>query len=541
MVYAVDIITYVGIPLAVLGVLPTIYTAFKVLLTLREIQRTLKKNGVSAITRSALLSGIVEIEIPRKSIHPLHRSDPPYFQLSKTPSTLKGGSWTAFNWKEMVIGVKAYRIQYHDELSQPQAEIDFEQLVAFLLDRGAVPDKAGFSDLRSSGLWTPAGTKLLLAPTTSDAVLMVATSDDSDGILSLSLQWKKEWDLRNSDSMPPYWTRIDPPPEGDNVLLALNGPKPDPPKEEKEGFLEDDSDQDSALLSPSTPSPIRLRIGSSGIEEAYSEASPKIRLSLPHLHEPSTASTYTSFWFSCAATALGAPKGGLWSFAIPADVLAVARRETVPCGVMVLLGLLTDDDVPTWRTPGDDKAENFERHIRFVEQSRRITDELRLPPDQREIARQKRIRDDAAEFHNESRRRQMRDEQRREQAVTEAMLSQKLGIRIVAEACLKWLVKKVYVKEETSIADVVEQILWGMIQDEAVAKKMATMLDHWKSWSQSGGMTKAHYVMLRENQNTFALAACVLFVIKTTTAEPTGSVVSDLQECLRMWKRVRLG
>jgi hypothetical protein len=444
----------------------------------------------------------------------------------------------------MVIGVKSYRLQYHDELSQPQAEIDFEQLIAFLLDRGAVPDKGGFSDLRSSGLWTPAGTKLLLAPTTSDAVLMVATSDDSDGILSLSLQWKKEWDLRNSDSIPPYWTRIGPPPDNENILLALGGANR--PKEEKEGFLEDDSDTGTpaASLHTSSPSPVRLRIGATGIDEAYAEGAPKTRLRLPHLREtnPNTEFCSAFFWFACAATALGAPKGGLWSFAIPADMLAVARRETMPCGVMVLLDVMSDEQVPTWRgSVHDDQAEQFERHVRMTEQSRRVAEEMRLPPEQQEIARQKRFREESMNFHNECRRRNLREQQKREQAVTEAMLSQKLGIQIVAEANRKWLVKKEYAKEEMSISDIVEQVLWGMIQDEAVAKRIAAMLDQWKSWTQSGGMTKSHYLLLKEDQVTFALASCVLYVMKSTAAEPTGSVVSDLQECLRIWKRVRLG
>lgn len=200
---AVDIITYVGIPLTVLGVLPTIYTCLKSFFTLREITKTLDRNGVVAITRSALLSGIVEIEIPRRSIIPLNRNDPQYFGVRDTPSRLKGGTWTLFSWKEMVIGVKSYRLQYHDELAQPQAEIDFEALIAFLLDRGAVPSKEGWADLRGAGLWTPVGTKLLLSPVSPEEVLSVAMSDDSDGILSLSLNWNRDWDRRGRDSLPP--------------------------------------------------------------------------------------------------------------------------------------------------------------------------------------------------------------------------------------------------------------------------------------------------------------------------------------------------
>ncbi|OCK98948.1 uncharacterized protein K441DRAFT_653324 [Cenococcum geophilum 1.58] len=545
MVSAVDAITYVGVPLAVLGVLPTIYTVLKSGLTLREIQRTLHKNGVTAITRSTLLSGIVEIEIPRRSITPLDRSDPPYFELSKSPSSLKGGSWTIFNWKEMVIGVKAYRLQYHDELSQPQAEIDFEHLVAFLLDRGAVPSQAGFSDLRNSGLWTPAGTKLLLAPTTADAVLIVATSDDSDGILSLSLNWKKEWDRRNCNSLPPYWTRIRPPQKGDNVLLALEDKETQASKEEKEGILEDDSERDSETnsLYSNHGSTVRLRIGSSGIDEAYREDEPKHKLALPHLHDKRDGSDCcnSSFWFSCAATALGAPQGGLWSFAIPDDILAVARRETVPCGVMVLMGVVADDEVPAWRTPHDSQADQFERHVKFTEQARRIQEEMRLPPDQREAARRKRVQQEAIDFHNEHRRRRLLEERRKEQEMTEAMTSRKLGIAVVAEANRKWLIGKGYVKETTTIAALVEQILFGMVQSEGFAKAISMILDQWKTWTQSGGMAKTHFQAVKESQVLFALASCVLFVIKNTATEPTGSVVSDLQECLRIWRRVRLG
>ncbi|OCK82898.1 hypothetical protein K432DRAFT_402496 [Lepidopterella palustris CBS 459.81] len=545
MVSAVDVITYVGVPLAVLGVLPTIYTCLRSLFTLREIQRTLYKNGVTAITRSALLSGIVEIEIPRRSITPLDRSDPPYFTLSKTPSALKGGSWTIFNWKEMVIGVKSYRLQYHDELSMPQAEIDFEHLVAFLLDRGAVPSKAGFSDLKNSGLWTPTGTKLLLAPTTADAVLMVATSDDSDGILSLSLQWRQEWDRRDYNSLPPYWTRVHAPPSGENVMLALEPPKETlTSKEEKEGFLEDsENDSESSSLSASQASAFRLRIGASGIDEAYKEDDQKHRLTLPHLHDKSDGSDCcnSGFWFACAATALGAPQGGLWSFAIPDDILAVARRETVPCGIMCLLGIMADTEVPTWRTPYDNQADQFERHIKFAEQTRKVQAEMRLPPDQREAARKIRVEQEAFDFHNEHRRRRMKEEQRREQEVTEAMTSQKLGIAVVAEANRKWLASKGHVKETTTIAAIVEQVLFHMIQNEGFAKRISTMLDLWKSWTQSGGMTKTHFSAVSEEHVIFMLASTVLFAIKNTATEPTGSVVSDLQECLRIWKKVRLG
>ncbi|KAH7125516.1 hypothetical protein B0J11DRAFT_528597 [Dendryphion nanum] len=542
---AVDIITYVGIPLAVLGVLPTIYTCLKSFLTLREITATLFRNGVIAITRSALLSGIVEIEIPRRSIIPLDRQDPKYFGLREKPSTLKGGTWTLFNWKEMVIGVKGYRLQYHDELSQPQAEIEFEALVAFLLDRGAVPSKEGWADLRSAGLWTPAGTKLLLSPISAEGVLTVAVSDDSDGILSLSLNWKREWDRRSMDSLPPYWTRMHPPAKGEDFFAALEELEKPPREEEqkevekKGGFLDDDS---AASDSFGLASAVRVRISATGIQEAYREDDPKQKLPLIHLRPiPAISDSTLGFWFCCGATAFESPQGGLWSYSIPDDIVSVARRESVPCGVMVMIGAMNDADVPTWRTPHDDKAERFERHVKFMEQSRKMNEEMRLPPDQREAARKKRLDAEGMAFHQDFQRKLMRDEQRREGEILEAMQSQKLPITVVAEANRKWLLRKFELPEDTALLALVEQVLYHMLLNESLAKRIAIMLDLWKNWSQSGGMTKSHYLAVKEDQVVFALASFVLFIIRKTVNEPTGSVVGDLQECLRMWKKVRLG
>lgn len=62
------------------------------------------------------------------------------------------------------MGSRLYRLQYSDELQVPQAEIDFEDLVSVLLDRGAVPDVKGMHMLRLAGLWSPTGTRLLLSP-----------------------------------------------------------------------------------------------------------------------------------------------------------------------------------------------------------------------------------------------------------------------------------------------------------------------------------------------------------------------------------------
>jgi hypothetical protein len=126
----------------------------------------------------------VEVELPTFTIAPLERSSELCWKLdassiehghgyalhrsvARTESSLsmieegrvrgflRGGSWRTFHWKKLVMGRKLYRIQCADELREPPAEIDFSDLVHFLLDWGAVPDESGWEKLKSGGLWTP--------------------------------------------------------------------------------------------------------------------------------------------------------------------------------------------------------------------------------------------------------------------------------------------------------------------------------------------------------------------------------------------------
>jgi hypothetical protein len=65
---------------------------------------------------------------------------------------LRGGSWCTFHWKKLVVGRKLYRVQYADELREPLAEINFSDLVHFLLDWGAVPDESERGKMKSGRL-----------------------------------------------------------------------------------------------------------------------------------------------------------------------------------------------------------------------------------------------------------------------------------------------------------------------------------------------------------------------------------------------------
>ncbi|KAL8648973.1 MAG: hypothetical protein Q9210_004672 [Variospora velana] len=149
---ASDVITYIGVPLAVLGVLPIFYTFTNSFFTLRNVKRSLRRCGLEATTRGSYMGGVIEVSLPRYSVTPLERTEDGYWTQDTKPSTLKGGTWTIFNWNQLVTGHAMQRIQYSSDLKVPQAEIELEELFEFMLDRGAVPDAKGIHMLRVSGL-----------------------------------------------------------------------------------------------------------------------------------------------------------------------------------------------------------------------------------------------------------------------------------------------------------------------------------------------------------------------------------------------------
>ena len=84
------------------------------------------------------MSGVVKVTLPIFSITPLDREgDNEYWKLNRRPPTLKGGTWAIFNWNVLITGSRLYGLQYGDDLQIPQAEIEFGELMAFLLDRSA--------------------------------------------------------------------------------------------------------------------------------------------------------------------------------------------------------------------------------------------------------------------------------------------------------------------------------------------------------------------------------------------------------------------
>ena len=573
---AADIITYIGVPLAVLGVLPIIYTCVRAILVLRSIRQALAFNGHSdsAVTRGSMMSGIVEVELPRCTITPLDRhNDAEYWKLNSGRSSLKGGSWTFFHWNRLVTGKKLYRIEYKDELRVPQAEIEFDELLAFLLDRGAVPDESGWSMLRTSGLWTPTGTVLLKAPQGHfGGVLRVGVPDDSDGVLSLKVHWQSEWDKRGPDSLPPFWMRVHQP---QPALELIKPQKPlvqvdnddantpvsardddelklsDTPVVESNDPVEGSETQDSELAILSAiekkkktllgatgeSNSVRFQLQNNAVTRIYFEYD---GILTGQTQDMTKAPDTVKEWFASAVSSLNKDdKSGSWHFSFPSHITQSVSRDAIPCGVMVLLDIMGDGDVPPWCSPRP-TANPYDLTKRFLDDVRQKDVEKTMPPAQAEAARRARESANLWSMQEEHMRflKQMREYE--EKRVGEALVAPRVKNQTIAEACLAWLMKQERVPEGFKVVDLAQAVLYLIMIDLDEAKVVAELCDRWMMWGQASGMSRADLTFLNEHKISFCYASALVYTVQLA-AKCEIRVSTDMQECLEVWRKVRLG
>jgi hypothetical protein len=447
---ATDVITYIGVPLAVLGVLPILYNTVVTLGALSRIKRMLRHSRLTALTRSDVVNRVIEVELPRYAVTPWDRftNRAEYWTLSRTPSSIPGGSWTKFNWRSNIIGHNTQRIEYADQLRQPQVEVAFDDLVCYLLDLGAVPDAHGWRLLRATGLWTPVGCALLTSPDGKQKCLTIAPLDGSDGHLSLAVNWSSQWTTRDYSHLPPYWVRLAAPPPSPSSSSTptekTTTTDPSEPSTNKSPFDSTDALQgenkgegadvegegegegessslhlykhthkhtnkhslDSARQQGEAHSqlPITCQISTDGIVSALAQEEQPLQstLQLDSLyidHIRLRRDRSAGVWFASAVTAYGTTSQTiLWNYKIPDDVVAFARKETVPCGVLVLLGVVDESATPEWATQYNDQGANLDAFARRTrEQREAMAAEARMPPAQRaQAARERGMRENEA-------------------------------------------------------------------------------------------------------------------------------------------------
>ncbi|KAI0097277.1 hypothetical protein GGR51DRAFT_541664 [Nemania sp. FL0031] len=571
---AENIITIIGVPLAVLGILPILYNTLATLAALSKIKRMLRHGKLTALTRSDVVNRVIEVELPRYAVQPWdrfnHRAE--YWQISRQPSSIPGGSWTTFNWKTNTIGIKTQRVEYADQLRQPQVEIEFHELVAYLLDLGAIPDAHGWRLLRSTGLWTPMGCSLMKSPDLSHTALAIAPLDDSDGHLSLKVTWEGAWTTRDATALPPYWIRLPPAPEKEVVEdeesaatastsqeavqseETNDADKPEDEEKEEADKMKKDSSPKESLDSiqkqadRNVKSPITCQFSVDGLQSALSQDEGPLvssfnvhSLHIEHLR--STGHKANGKWFASAATAYGTTSQTvLWSYKIPDEILAFARRDTVPCGVLEVLNVVDSSLTPQWETPHNDNLSFHDAFSRRMQEQRiAMAAEARMDVTQRQIAIKQRKDREMMQQMNEMRDRSRRDAERQETRRLEALQSPKWDTKLVAEHNLTWLQKRSTIDPELALREAVGTLLHRMVLDGEFAAAICEMLDVWKAWADNGGMRNADFDILCSRQEIFAQASLLIALIKDATGAHEGTLSMDLQECLRMWRVVRLG
>ena len=161
MASATDIITYIGVPLAVLGVTPIFYTFLSALFTKLKLQGILRKNGVECPIRAKLMTGTVEVDLPVYHLTSYSRDSPVYWSQSRSKAGIDSASWSCHKFHTTVSQWNTVRLQRSDKVVLPAAEIIFKSLLSYLLDVGYALDLEGFHTLRTRGQQTSEGTILM--------------------------------------------------------------------------------------------------------------------------------------------------------------------------------------------------------------------------------------------------------------------------------------------------------------------------------------------------------------------------------------------
>jgi hypothetical protein len=231
----------------------------------------------------------------------------------------------------------------------------------------------------------------------------------------------------------------------------------------------------------------------------------------------------------------------LWGYTIPNDVLIFANKNTVPCGVLVLLGIMSQDQCPDWYRLHNPNLEaefdnaEFEREQRDWELS--VFQSYGYGGD---FPRRRPVY-----VHGNGRRRAKQDRAREKNAELKfiyAITSQAIdfGKIVILPATLVWLQREASLPDLTA-KEAVEMLLYQMIVDVDTALAIGAMLDVWKGWSDGGAMTRANLTFVMENKIAFAYAILMVGTIREMEETAEGSLAADLQACVKSWPKVRLG
>ena len=206
MASATDIITYIGVPLAVLGVTPIFYTFLIALYTRLKLDRILRKNGIWCPIKARLMTGVVEVDLPVYLLTIPLRDQPAH---GSPIIGIAGASWTCHRFHRSISERNTVRLQRSDKIVLPAAEISFNSLLEYLVDQGYVPNQEGFRTLRTRRQQTWEGTVLM--GTTHGRSLCFAKPGNRHGSINLEFStssrsepYSVQSHRLSADTLPPF-------------------------------------------------------------------------------------------------------------------------------------------------------------------------------------------------------------------------------------------------------------------------------------------------------------------------------------------------
>lgn len=320
---AADLITYIGVPLTIIGLLPIAYNAIATLIHASKIKKILSRNKTSAKLHSAIFNRVVEIEFPKYVIQP-PQSHLGHGQLSPaTRCDILGGSWTFLKWDRHQIRTETQRTQPGDSLRQPQAQIRFWDLIVRLYVLGARVDD-GWSELYERPLWARACRLMTLEnpDKKSSLVLQVSSYASSDSSSPISLELiehgtKCDWSANDS--------KID-------TLESITLPT----------AVKAGGEQASGDLI--------CKVTSTGLVAVSAVNATDKTPIFDHLRIIDDQSTY-GVWFASSVTALYAQsRTPILHHKVPANIRRVAKARNIPVQAVDLLYGIAGEEIPLMTT-----------------------------------------------------------------------------------------------------------------------------------------------------------------------------------------------
>lgn len=511
-----DIITYVGVPLAVAGLVPIAYTAVSTLLYREKIRKRLVESQTDGKIRSSeFFNRVIKVQFPRYRLAaPDTVDNAPVSGIQQRHiyprSGLPGGTWTFLNWHRQEIGTKTQRLTPGDEPRQPQAEIRFYELIERLYKLGADADCSGWDELRTRGTWAPKG--LVLMKIGSLDALLIAALDESDGSLALQLGADVDWsDTQeqqrimgskiNHSLLYPATSEDHPSrlakwkkPRDDSLASLPRGkdpPLPDENEVQTTTSIQHESHTAEHVL------PILCQFSAEGIVQCeWHEtsgddiATSQSAIDFSHLR-PDSDNSDKAVWFASCVTAVQAIRGPpILSFRIPDDISNFARICKFPLIALERLGMAQ----PT-------ETGFRENRVKAGRGTRSVTSAME----------------------------------------DKASTAPRWPIQKVAECGLRWLQAHNGKLAGLSLQDVVVTVLYQMVIDPPFATSICGILNQWRTSPDDDYMWPEDIHNLREVTEIFAEASLLLALIEKLASSPRENALFNVQSCTDTFKYVKLG